>query len=62
MELFPTIDDEIQEVLDYALDWLLENPGAESLPYPTIKMLGDLGVDPVRAEFKLLMERDRLNS
>jgi hypothetical protein len=49
------------EIYNSALEWLVDNPGAENLPLHLFRELETHGLDPVNTEFKLLMERDKLN-
>lgn len=50
------------EAYSDALDWLVDNPGAEQLPLALYRQLADAGLDPINTEFRLQMERDKLNS
>jgi len=49
------------EIYNSALEWLCDNPGAENLPLHLFRGLEAQGLDPINTEFKLLMERDKLN-
>lgn len=49
------------ELYDEALEYLLQNPGEERLPYRFITAMNELGLDPNHTEMRLLNERDSIN-
>lgn len=62
MRAFLDIPDVVAEVYEEGLEWLLENPGEDRLPYRIVEHMNLAGLDPDRTTLRLLMERDRLNS
>lgn len=56
-----TIPDVVTDVMDEALQWFIENPGEDALPFHIVEHMNVVGLDPDRTTLRLLMERDRLN-
>jgi len=62
MRDFLDIPDIVAEVYEEGLEWFLDNPGEDNLPFHIVENMNLAGLDPDRTTLRLLMERDRLNS